>query len=434
MKDLTNLNAPKLGITCLAGLEYATNLKSLVIGGNQISDLTPLANLRRLKHLYIGGNRISDLTPLRNLRSLQRFGALRNQISDISVLAGLLSLRYLRLAGNPISDTCPLAGLPRLRDVDIEISCPEHVPSPEEDGIQPEDKQPEVDTPQGDGGQTQEDQQDDSDRSDDSTPQDDSGQQDSGGQSQDPPQDDSGQQQQDQNGQQQQQQPDQNNGQQQQQGQVIQQVVNEPPDDNNEPLQSEPQEQEQDPPPLTKETCEDQGGTFTSTDGAQLCLIPESPWDAPSINGHKMFIMDRGTLEHLDPATLEAQLDIWRSESDGSAIYLRSIALLESVLAAIRPDKTQLLPNYPNPFNPETWIPYHLANAGAVVITIYDARGSVVRRLDLGHQREGYYASRSRAAYWDGRNNMGERVASGVYFYQLEAGNISFLRKMVILK
>ncbi len=144
--------------------------------------------------------------------------------------------------------------------------------------------------------------------------------------------------------------------------------------------------------------------------------------------------MDQGTLEQLDPAKLEAHLDTWRSESDGSAIYLRSIALLESVLAAIRPDKTQLLPNYPNPFNPETWIPYHLANAEVVVITIYDARGSVVRHLDLGHQHEGYYTSRSRAAYWDGRNNMGESVASGVYFYQLRAGNISLLRKMVILK
>ena len=104
------------------------------------------------------------------------------------------------------------------------------------------------------------------------------------------------------------------------------------------------------------------------------------------------------------------------------------------MLSAIRPEETQLLPNYPNPFNPETWIPYHLANAGDVVITIYDMRGTVVRRLDLGHQREGYYASQSRAVYWDGRNDMGESVTSGMYFYQLQADNISLLRKMVILK
>ena len=98
------------------------------------------------------------------------------------------------------------------------------------------------------------------------------------------------------------------------------------------------------------------------------------------------------------------------------------------------PVKTELLANYPNPFNPETWIPYHLAKASDVQITIYDARGAVVRQLDLGHQREGYYINRSRAAHWDGRNAIGERVASGLYFYQLQADNMSLLRKMVILK
>ena len=98
------------------------------------------------------------------------------------------------------------------------------------------------------------------------------------------------------------------------------------------------------------------------------------------------------------------------------------------------PSETVLSANYPNPFNPETWIPYQLSNTSDVKITIYDMRGTVVRRLDLGHQRAGYYTRRSRAAYWDGRNNRGERVASGIYFYQFEAENVSLLRKMVILK
>ena len=98
------------------------------------------------------------------------------------------------------------------------------------------------------------------------------------------------------------------------------------------------------------------------------------------------------------------------------------------------PDDTQLLTNYPNPFNPETWIPYHLANASDVQITIYDTKGAVVRTLGLGHQAAGYYTNRNSAAYWDGRNGLGEKVASGVYFYQLEADNVSHLRKMVILK
>ena len=97
-------------------------------------------------------------------------------------------------------------------------------------------------------------------------------------------------------------------------------------------------------------------------------------------------------------------------------------------------EQTQLLPNYPNPFNPETWIPYHLANPSEVTITIYDTRGTVVQRLDLGYQREGYYASRNRAAYWDGRNDVGESVASGLYFYTLTAGDFIGTRKLLIMK
>ena len=147
-----------------------------------------------------------------------------------------------------------------------------------------------------------------------------------------------------------------------------------------------------------------------------------------------MNLVDATALESLDRDVLQAQLQILRTESDGSVKYRNAIALLEAFLVATRPEETMLLANYPNPFNPETWIPYHLADASNVRITVYDTRGIVVRRLDLGHQREGYYTSRSRAAYWDGRNHVGERVASGIYFYQLEADDVSRLRKMVILK
>ncbi len=98
------------------------------------------------------------------------------------------------------------------------------------------------------------------------------------------------------------------------------------------------------------------------------------------------------------------------------------------------PDQTLLFANYPNPFNPETWIPYQLAVPTDVKLTIYDARGVLIRHLELGHQLAGTYTSRSRAAYWDGRNTQGERVASGVYFYRLQTDTLSSLRKMVILK
>ena len=103
-------------------------------------------------------------------------------------------------------------------------------------------------------------------------------------------------------------------------------------------------------------------------------------------------------------------------------------------MIAALPDNTQLLANYPNPFNPETWIPYQLANSSNVDITIYDTRGILIRTLALGHQSAGYYTGRSRAAYWDGRNRLGEKVASGIYFYQLHTGDVSPIRKMVIRK
>ena len=93
-----------------------------------------------------------------------------------------------------------------------------------------------------------------------------------------------------------------------------------------------------------------------------------------------------------------------------------------------------LLANFPNPFNPETWIPYQLAKPAEVTITIYAIDGQVVRQLVLGHQTEGMYQSRSRAAYWDGKNEFGEPVASGVYFYRLTAGDFTATRKMLIRK
>ena len=93
-----------------------------------------------------------------------------------------------------------------------------------------------------------------------------------------------------------------------------------------------------------------------------------------------------------------------------------------------------LLPNYPNPFNPETWIPYQLAAASSVRIHIYNLMGQRVRTLDLGQQSAGAYLSRNRAAYWDGRNALGERVATGVYFYRLETEDFTAMKRMVIVK
>ena len=136
--------------------------------------------------------------------------------------------------------------------------------------------------------------------------------------------------------------------------------------------------------------------------------------------------------EHFD---LVAQ---WLTEAhlanDGSLPFQRGIAALEHLMDTATPTETLLLPNYPNPFNPETWIPYDLAEDSEVEIHIYNLKGESVRRLSFGFQRAGTYRTRSRAAYWDGRNAVGEPVASGVYFYTLQAGQIKATRQMVILK
>ena len=142
-----------------------------------------------------------------------------------------------------------------------------------------------------------------------------------------------------------------------------------------------------------------------------------------------------------NPETLTEHLDLvqqWLTEAhlanDGSLPFQEGIVALERLMDTGVPMKTVLLPNYPNPFNPETWIPYNLAEDSEVEIHIYNLKGETVRQLSLGFQGAGTYRTRSRAAYWDGRNAVGEPVASGIYFYTLRTGQIKATRQMVILK
>ena len=117
---------------------------------------------------------------------------------------------------------------------------------------------------------------------------------------------------------------------------------------------------------------------------------------------------------------------------DTRAVLSAFLQLLAEIVA-IR-ETTVLLPNYPNPFNPETWIPYHLAEDADVTLHIYAVNGTLVRTLALGHHAAGAYQSQSRAAYWDGKNTFGEPVASGVYFYTFTADDFTATRKMLIRK
>ena len=136
--------------------------------------------------------------------------------------------------------------------------------------------------------------------------------------------------------------------------------------------------------------------------------------------------------QHL--SLVEEWLTEARLADDGSDIFRQGLVALESMLNNATPEKTALLPNYPNPFNPETWIPYDLAQDTDVYIHIYNLKGELIQQLSLGFQTAGTYRTPSRAAYWDGRNAIGESVASGIYFYTLQARQFKTTRQMVILK
>ena len=141
---------------------------------------------------------------------------------------------------------------------------------------------------------------------------------------------------------------------------------------------------------------------------------------------------------HSGATLTRTEVQQWLSEAEQLDLTdpttQRGIRFLQQLLVALTPKVTTLLPNYPNPFNPETWIPYQLAKPADVMLTIYAIDGQVIRWLELGHQAAGIYQNRSRAAYWDGKNELGEPVASGVYFYTLTAGEFTATRKMLIRK
>ena len=147
-----------------------------------------------------------------------------------------------------------------------------------------------------------------------------------------------------------------------------------------------------------------------------------------------LFPPQAGGEGRVDAATIAAWIAQAQREDDGSLAFKQGIENLQNLLASLIPEATVLLANYPNPFNPETWIPYQLAVPAEVTLTIYDMNGQLVRRLAVGHRAAGMYQSRSRAAYWDGRNKLGEFVASGLYFYTLTAGEFTATRRRLILK
>ena len=167
-----------------------------------------------------------------------------------------------------------------------------------------------------------------------------------------------------------------------------------------------------------------------------VLLSSELEWAAAAPSVHTLV---KSGISAADIRVLLTQAKALPEATQADPVYQRGIIVLEQLLATLTqvpavPKQTALLMNYPNPFNPETWIPYQLSEASDVTVSIYAVDGRLIRTLALGHQPAGLYQRKSRAAYWDGRNAFGEPVASGLYFYTLTAGNFTATRKMLIRK
>ena len=379
METLIRLEARDANIRNLTGLEHATNLKDLHLDRNAISDISTLAGLTDLTGLVLDENSISDISTLAGLTNLTNLFIGGNNISDISVLAGLTNLRGLSLYNTNISDISAITELTDLTRLWF-------------DWNNISDLSPLVaNTGLGRGDEVYV------------------------------------------------------------RGNPLSYLsihVYIPA------LQSKGVTVEFDadgtrPPDVNGD------GNVNVLD---LLVIVSKFGDtgthiATDISGDGVvdildLVLVAGMFEQEAaapsahpqvPETLTAvEVQGWLTEAGAlegrDPIIKRGIMVLEQLLVSLTPTETELLANYPNPFNPETWIPYRLAEDAFVTLTIYDGSSRIVRTLDVGHRIASAYESQAKAIYWDGRNGLGEQVASGVYFYHLSAGDYSATRRMVILK
>ena len=481
METFTRLEARNAGINDLTGLEHAIHLKALVLGGNSVSDLSPLVGLTQLEELDLWGNSVSDISalagltnltllflhdnlipdisPLTGLTKITRLNLSNNSVSDISPLAELTNLTHLWLLNNSISDISPLitnTGLGSGDEVDVRgnplsyQSIHTHIPTLQSRGVTVEfdnRAHPALLKISGDN-------QNGASFVSLSQPfvveaQDANGSALAGvsvkftvtaG------------------------------------GGTLSTTITRT--DTNGRAQSTLILG----PNLGRNTVEVSAGGIQSpatfyaiadselpptiadvnNDGSvnvlDLILITSNLNAngtnlAGDVNGDRVvsildLVLAAGMFDRTAsapsaqpqvPETLTAvEVQGWltdvRALEVRNPIMKRGIIVLEQLLVSLTPKETELLANYPNPFNPETWIPYRLAEDAFVTLTIYDRGGQVVRTLEVGHRIASAYESRSKAIYWDGRNGVGEQVASGVYFYTLTAGDFSATRRMLILK
>ena len=482
MATLPRLEARDANISDLTGLEGATNLTYLDFWKSSVSDLSPVAGLTNLTHLgfaannaisdvsalvgltnltamWLNGNSISDLSPLAGLTNLTRLGLSENSISGISALAGLTNLTLLKLDNNSISDLSPLVantGLGSRTEINVKgnplsyLSIHTHIPALQSRGVTVEfDNQahPALLKIAGDNQK---------------------------GASFAPLPQPFVIEAQDANG-----------------SALIGISVTFAVTSGGGTLSTTITRTDENGraqstlilgPNLGTNTVEVSAAGIESTVTFHAISDIESPPITADVNNDgSVNILDLiliasdlgnagtnlaadvngdGVVSILDlvlvagmfdgaaaapsaqpqaPKTLTAvEVQGWltdaRSLEARDVIVKRGFLVLEQLLVSLTPRETELLANYPNPFNPETWIPYRLAEDAVVTLTIYDLSGQPVRTLDVGHRIASAYENRSKAIYWNGRNGLGERVASGVYFYTLTTGDFSATRKMLVVK
>ena len=459
LTHLEELNLWVNSVSDISALASLTNLTYLGLVGNNISDMSALAELTNLESLFLDGNPISDLSPLAGLTKLTRLGLDNISVSDFSPLAGLTSLRWMRLVGNNISDISPLianTGLGEGDEVYVQEnplsyqSIHTHIPALQSRGIIVEfDNQthPALLKISGDNQKG---------ASFASLPQpfvieaqDENGSALTGisvtfavtaG------------------------------------GGMLSTTITRTD------INGRAQSTLTLGPNLGTNTVQVSAAGIEVSATFHAVSDTEAPSIAADVNSDgSVNILDLvvvasdlgnegqnlaadvngdGVVNVLDlilvagmfegaaaapsaqsqvPETLTAvEVQGWLTDARAlqvrDPIMKRGCLVLEQLLVSLTPKETGLLANYPNPFNPETWIPYRLAEDANVTLTIYDGSGQVVRTLDVGHRIASAYENRSKAIHWDGKNNVGEQVASGIYFYTLTAGDYSATRRMVILK
>ena len=411
LKNLSRLECRNAQISDITPIARLTSLRKIDLTGNPISNIAPLTGLTNLSELHLGSSqqKISDIAPLTGLVNLNSLVLISASIADIRLIARFAKLTHLSFYDVPINDISPLIGLTKLKSLEL-ISC-------EINNIRPLAGLKNLEVLALSDNQIS-----------DVTP--------------------------------------------------LVQLVNLKvlrlegnPINNTDPLRDLLRKNPDVKIYLTYggEPLED-GKSITcsaiiSEDVNKDCVVNvqdlvlvaanfgKGGGNASDVNGDGVVnIIDLvlvagafGNTAGAPSAYTEAQellaaadvrqwLKLAKQVNLSDATFQHGLQTLELLATVLSPKKTALLANYPNPFNPETWIPYQLAQSADVTVMIYSADGKLIRTLAFGAQAVGLYQSRSRAAYWDGKNQVGERVASGIYFYQLRTPTFHQTRRLVIVK